>query len=120
MSETLVRQGKSQLLIHPLIVRDYLVETLLAVIDKIHLVHGDDDISYTQQTHQKRVAPRLGQHPFPGIYQDNGKIGRARTGDHISRILLVPRGIGDYIFAPVGSEKAVCHIYRDTLLSFTL
>jgi len=118
--KTFVGQGETQLLVHMVVVVDNLPEALLAVVDEVHLVDGDDEIANPQQAHQERVAPCLGQHPFAGVDQDNGQLGRAGPGDHVSGVLLMPRRIGDDIFALVGSEKPVSDIDGDPLLPLAL
>ena len=66
---------------------------------------------------EKAVAARLRQHALARIDKDHGKVGGRRTGDHVARILLVPRRIGDDELALFGREKAIGDVDRDSLLA---
>jgi hypothetical protein len=84
--------------------------------DQIHLVDGDHHALDADQRHQEAVAARLRLHAVTGVDQDDGQVGRRGAGDHVARVLLVPRRVGDDELAPVGREEAVGHVDRDALL----
>ena len=74
----------------------------------------------TQQRHEIAVAAGLGDHPVAGIDEDNCKIRRRATRDHVACILFVSRRIGDDELAPVGRKITVGHIDGDALFAFGL
>ena len=63
------------------------------------------------------MAARLGEHAFAGIDQDDGEVGGGSAGDHIARVLLVPRRVGHDELATVGGEETVGDIDGDALLA---
>ncbi len=63
------------------------------------------------------MAPRLRQHATAGIDQEDGEIGSGRAGDHVARVLLMARSIGDDELALVGREEAVGDVDGDALLA---
>jgi hypothetical protein len=54
---------------------------------------------------QVAVAPGLGQHALARVDQDHRQVGGRRAGDHVARVLLVARRVGDDELAPVGAKK---------------
>ena len=52
------------------VVFDFAVR-LFTVADKIHFVDGDDNMSDTQQRHDKAVTFRLGLHAVAGVDQNH-------------------------------------------------
>ena len=56
------------------------LEDLGAVINEVHLVHGEDHVRYPQQGGQERVPPRLLGEPVAGVDQDDREVGRGRAG----------------------------------------
>ena len=94
-----------------------LVEALLRVVDEIHLVHGDRDVADPEQPDEIAVPPRLREHALARVEQDHGAVGGRGAGDHVARVLLVPRRVGDDVLAGVGREEAVGDVDRDPLLA---
>ena len=66
------------------------------------------------------MTPCLSDNTRTGIYQNNGQVGSAAAGNHITGVLLVSRCIGDDELTLVGGEITVGHINSDTLLAFGL
>ena len=94
-----------------------LVEALLGVVDEIHLVHGDRDVAEAEQPDEIAVAARLREHALPRVEEDHGAVGGRGAGDHVPRVLLVARRVGDDVLARVGREEAVGDVDRDALLA---
>jgi hypothetical protein len=65
------------------------------------------------------VPPRLGQHALAGIDQDDGEVRRRGSGDHVARVLLVPRRVGEDEAALADVEKAVGDVDGDALLALS-
>ncbi|MNC80593.1 hypothetical protein D3C75_1334470 [compost metagenome] len=63
------------------------------------------------------MSPRLGQHPFAPVDQNDGDIRCRGSGDHVARILLVARCIGHDELALVGREEAIGNIDGDALFA---
>ena len=63
--------------------------------DKVHFVHGHDDVAYSEHARKIGMAARLGKHPLAGVDQDHRGIGGGSGGEHIARVLLVARCVGD-------------------------
>ena len=55
--------------------RDDVVKGRFVVTDKIHLVHGKNDVTNADQVHQIAMATSLGQHAFARVDQNNGEVG---------------------------------------------
>ena len=51
------------------------------------------------------------------VDQDDREVGGRGAGDHVARVLLVARGVGDDELAPRGREVAVGDVDRDPLLA---
>ncbi len=100
------------------VVVDDLVEDRLAVADEVHLVDGQHDLADADQRHQVAVPPGLRQHALARVDQDHGEVRAGSAGDHVARVLFVPRRVGDDELALVGREEAVGHVDRDALLAF--
>jgi hypothetical protein len=93
------------------------VERLLGVVDEVHLVHADHDVADTEQLRDRRVAARLLGHPVARVDEDQREVGRRRAGDHVARVLRVPRRVGDDEPPPGGGERPVGDVDRDALLA---
>ncbi len=74
---------------------DDLVEALLAVVDEVHLVDGDDDVGDPEQRADERVALGLLEHALARVEQDHREVGGRGAGDHVARVLLVAGAVGD-------------------------
>ena len=73
-----------------------------------------------QEGAQKSVTTRLRNNAQASINQDDGKVGGWTTRNHVARVLLMSRSVGNDKFALVGREVTVCHIDGDTLFAFSL
>ena len=51
------------------------------------------------------------------VDEDERQVGRRGTGDHVARVLDVPRGVGDDELPPRRREVAVGHVDGDALLA---
>src|SRR3546814_20082489 len=71
-----------------------------------------------EQMREEAVAARLREHALARVDQDDGEVGGRRSGDHVARVLLVPRGVGDDELALLGREKAISDVDGDPLLAF--
>ena len=63
------------------------------------------------------VATGLFDDALARVDEHDGRIGRGRTREHIARVTLVPRRVGQDERPPVGGEEAVRHIDCDPLLA---
>ncbi len=63
------------------------------------------------------MPPGLRQHALARVDQDHGEVRAGGAGDHVARVLLVSRRVGDDELALVGREEAVGHVDRDALLA---
>jgi hypothetical protein len=63
------------------------------------------------------VPPGLGQHALARVDQQHREVGGRGAGDHVARILLVARRVGDDELALLGREEAVGDVDRDALLA---
>ena len=63
------------------------------------------------------MPARLRQHALARVDQDHREVGGGGAGDHVARVLLVARRVGDDELALVGREEAVGHVDRDALLA---
>ena len=88
----------------------------LVKIHQIHLVHCQDDVFDSQQTHNKGMTPGLCENPPGGINQDDGQIGCGCPRGHVPGVLFVSGRIGNDKFSLVGGKIAVCHINSNPLL----
>ncbi len=94
-----------------------LLEPVLGEVDQVHLVDADDEVRDPEQRGQERVPPALLGDAAPGVEQDQGHVGGRGAGDHVARVLDVPRGVRDDELAPRGGEVAVGDVDRDALLA---
>ena len=78
---------------------DAVVDVLLE-LHEIHLVHGDDDVTDADQMRNVGMTPRLRHEAVACVDENQGQIRRARAGDHVARVLLVARGVGDDELSP--------------------
>ena len=71
------------------------------------------------QMREIAVPPRLGEHALARVDQDDREVGGRRAGDHVARILFMPRRVGNDELALLGGEKAVSNVDRDPLLALS-
>jgi hypothetical protein len=69
---------------------------------------------------QVGVAPGLGQHALARVDQDDRQVGGRGGGDHVARVLLVARRVGDDVLAAAGAEVAIGDVDGDALLALGL
>jgi hypothetical protein len=94
-----------------------LAKTLLRVIDQVHLVHGKHDVTNPDEGHQEGVSFRLGENALACIDQHDRHIRRRGAGDHVARVLLVARRVGNDVLALRRREVAVGDVDGDALLA---
>ncbi len=93
------------------------VEHLLVEGDQVHLVHAHDEVRDAQERGDERVPARLLEHALARVDEDQRQVGGRGAGDHVARVLLVARRVGDDELAPRGVEVAVGDVDRDALLA---
>ena len=81
------------------------------------MLMASDHTADAEERHDVAVPAGLGQHALPGIDQDHGQVGGRRAGDHVARVLLVARRVGDDELALIRGEEPVGDIDRDALLA---
>ena len=89
----------------------------LVVVDQVHLVDGHDQPRDTEQSGQEGVATGLLENTLARVDEDDRHVSCRGAGDHVARVLHVPRGVGDDELAPRGREVAVRDVDRDALLT---
>ena len=72
---------------------------------------------HAEQMRQIGVALRLRQHALARIDQHDRQIGRTRARDHVARVLLVSRRVGNDELALRCGEIAVGNVDGDALLA---
>ena len=93
------------------------VEDLLVPVDQVHLVHAHDQVRDAEQRRDERVPARLLEHALARVDEDQREVGGRGARDHVARVLLVARRVGDDELAPRRVEVAVRHVDRDALLA---
>ena len=94
-----------------------LAEAILLVVDEVHLVHAEHDVGDTEESHDRRVPTRLLDDALARVEQDDGHVRGRGAGDHVARVLHVPRGVRQLEAASRGDEGAVGDVDRDSLLA---
>ena len=97
-----------------------LLEPGLGVVDQVHLVDCDHEVTNAEQIADETVPPGLQLHAVARIDQDHRQAGGGSAGGHVAGVLLVSRGIGDNELALVGGEKPIGDIDGDALLPLRL
>src|SRR3954469_283713 len=64
------------------------------------------------------MTASLSQYAFACVNENYGGIGVGSSSGHVACVLFVTRGVGHNERSARRREKAVCHIYRNALLSF--
>ena len=93
------------------------VEDLLRPVDEVHLVDRQHDVTDTQQPCHRRVPACLLDHAVACVDQHDRHLRRRGAGDHVARVLLVARRVGEDEAPPRGREVAVRDVDRDALLA---
>ena len=94
-----------------------LAEPLLGVLDEVHLVDRERHVTHAEEGHELTVAAGLRQHPLAGVDEDHRRIRGRGAGDHVPRVLLVARRVGDDEVPALGREMAVRDVDGDPLLA---
>ncbi len=112
--------GDAQLVGERQIIRLDAREGFGRVVREVHLVHRHDDLRNAQQVGQVGMAAGLGEHALAGVDQDDRQVGGRRGGDHVARVLLVARRVGDDVLACSGGEIAIGDVDGDPLFALGL
>ena len=112
--------GHAQRLDELAVLRHNRIEPLFGEIHQVHLVHGQHHVLDAQQGNEERMAARLRDDAQAGIHQDDSQVGRRAARNHVARILLMSRRVGNDELALVGREVAVGHVNGDALLALGL
>jgi hypothetical protein len=99
------------------VLRDDALEYLVGVVDEIHLVDRENHLADADQRDEVAVAAGLREHALARVDQDHRQVGGRGAGDHVARVLLVPRRVGDDELSLVGREEAVRDVDGDALLA---
>ena len=81
-----------------------LLEARLRVADQVHLVDAHDQVPDAEQRRDERVPAGLLDHALAGVDQDHREVGGRGARDHVARVALVARGVGDDELAVGGLE----------------
>ena len=108
---------KPQLLRERAIVALDLPERGFGVADEVHLVHGQDHVTDTEQRHQVAVAASLREQSLLRVDEDDAQIGGRGAGDHVARVLFVARCVGDDEVSARRREETVRNVDGDALLA---
>ncbi len=109
--------GDADLVREDAIVRRDRIERDLVEIDQVHLGHRDDEVPDADQLREVGVPPSLGEHALARIDQQDREVRRRRARDHVARVLLVSRSIGDNELALLAGEEAIGDVDGDALLA---
>ena len=93
------------------------VEDLLRPVDEVHLVDRQHHVADTQQRGHRGVPPRLLDDAAPSVDQHDRHLGGRGAGDHVARVLLVARRVGEDEAPPRRREVAVGDVDGDALLA---
>ena len=98
----------------------HLIETGLVVIDQVHLVDHDADLTHAQEVQQVGVAARLLLHALGGIDHQHRGVGRCRAADHVLEELAVSGRIDDDVVALGALEPDLRRVDGDGLVALRL
>ena len=71
------------------------VEHRLVEVDEVHLVDAHDDVRDRQQRADERVALGLRDDALARVDEHDREVRRRGARDHVARVLLVARRVGD-------------------------
>src|SRR5215831_3484449 len=94
-----------------------IVEPTLLEADEVHLVDGEHDVPNAEQPAQVGMPLGLRQHAVARVDQSDGQLRGRSAGRHVTRVLLVPRCVGDDKGALWGRKKPMGDVNGDALLS---
>ena len=92
-------------------------EDVLPIADGVHLVDGQHEMRNAEQVGERRVALRLRDNALARVDKQDGELRGACRRDHVARVLLVPRRVGDDELAPRRREVAIGDVDGDALLA---
>src|SRR5439155_12780414 len=92
-----------------------LLISFLQVIDEIHLVYRDDEITDSKEVSDEGVPPCLGHDAISRVDENHSEIGIAGACHQIARVLLVARRVRDDELPLRRGEIAVRDVDRDAL-----
>ena len=92
-------------------------EAALVPVDQVHLVDRGHEVADAEQRRQRGVAARLLDDAVPGVDQDHRQVRGRGARDHVARVALVARRVGDDERAAGRGEVAVGDVDRDALLA---
>ncbi len=92
-------------------------EDLLAVLDEVDLVDGDDDVRHPHQRGDGEVPAGLLEHALAGVDEQHERVGRGRPGHGVAGVLHVAWAVGEHERALRRGEVAVGDVDRDALLA---
>ena len=96
------------------------LEYFSGIVHQIHLVDRYHQMRDADQAGEVGMAARLGKHALARVDQNNGKIGRGSARNHIARVLLVARCVGNDEFALGRRKVTISHINGNALLTLRL
>ena len=99
------------------IVGDDRLECRLRVVHQIHFIDRQHDALDAEQMSEVAVPPRLRQHAFARIDENDRQIRSRSARDHVAGVLLVAGRIGDDEFALLGGKVAVGDVDGDSLFA---
>ena len=89
----------------------------LGVLDEVHLVDRHDDVRDAEQRADERVALGLLGHAAARVHEHDCEVRCRGARDHVARVLLVARAVGDDEATLGRREVAVGDVDRDALLA---
>src|SRR4051812_47373702 len=85
-------------------------ESSLRVVDQVHFVYQDHDLSNAEHAEQISMPAALLLDPFVGRNQQNRRISRRGARYHILQELLMTRGIDDDVWTQFRAKPDLGHV----------
>ncbi len=98
-------------------VLDDRVEDALVEVHEVHLVDAHHDVRDAEQRADEGMALGLRYDALASVDEHDRQVGRRSARDHVARVLLVSRRVGDDEAPLRGREIAVGDVDRDALLA---
>src|SRR5262249_12874497 len=96
------------------------LESIPGKIDQVDLVHGQNGMANTEQTHDYGVAAGLRSGALTGVDQQPNHFAVGRASCHVARVLLVSWGVSDDKGTTQRREIPIRDIDRDALLALSI
>src|SRR5262247_1935753 len=93
-----------------------IAEYIARIAHQVHLVHCYYQMRNAHQARDIGVAARLRDHSVACVDENHGQIGSGRSGQHVARVLLVARCVGDDKLAFGRGKIAISNVDRNALL----